>query len=73
MVECTSCGCHFEETELTCKKFYMDDSPWGAGPSIERVYFCPECGENELEDGDFCHICGEFIFVGSHRGCEDEN
>lgn len=42
----------------------VECSPWEEKPA-----FCPQCGENVLNDGVFCHRCGCRLQYGEEEAC----
>ncbi len=61
MVQCNNCKWIGEEFELTKVKAFLDDDPWGMGVSYYYEWLCPECKDDDIEDGIICENCGKFI------------
>ena len=59
---CNRCGATFTLEEGRTKKF--DD---------ENITFCPECGSDDIEEGERCKVCREihYTFDLSHGVCKD--
>jgi len=64
MVKCENCEWVGQESELKYTIRFLDDDAYGAGPSQYAVLLCPDCGYDELIDGEGCPECGEFVAFG---------
>lgn len=59
---CQDCKSIFMKEDVGCRverdvHYWLDDQP------VEEwvEWFCPECGSGNIEEADYCEVCGEVI------------
>lgn len=70
-VLCDNCGWAGELEDAKKVMVSLGDDFMGSGPSFIPEWHCPDCGDDNLIDGEFCINCEEFVMEGQICDCED--
>jgi len=69
MVRCQKCQWTGEYEDMVIVRVGLADDPWGKGESFIAEGHCPDCENDEFDEGFVCRECDEFVMDGQICDC----